>query len=71
MTAIPLIGNSQIGGQSSFEFVNIPSNPRLTGLGGINVSLADEDINFSFSNPALNSDTLSGLASFSYLDYKK
>jgi hypothetical protein len=69
MAAIPLIGNSQIGGQSSFEFVNIPSNPRLTGLGGVNVSLADQDINFSFSNPALNSDSLSGLASFSYLDY--
>lgn len=66
---LPILGFSQLGGQNSFNYVNIPSNARLVGLGGVNVSLADEDINLAFSNPALNGDTLSGLASFSYLDY--
>lgn len=65
----PLLVLGQIGGKRSFEFVNIPSNPRLVGLGGVNVSLANEDINLAFSNPALNGDTLSGMVSFSYLDY--
>lgn len=65
----PLLVQGQIGGKRSFEFVNIPSNPRLAGLGGVNVSLANEDVNLAFSNPALNGDTLSGSASFSYLDY--
>ena len=65
----PLLVLGQIGGKRSFEFVNIPSNPRLVSLGGANVSLANVDVNLAFSNPALNGDTLSGLASFSYLDY--
>ncbi|MEQ9117840.1 type IX secretion system protein PorQ [Fulvivirga sp.] len=65
----PLLALGQIGGKRSFEFINIPSNPRLAGLGGVNVSLANEDVNLAFSNPALNGDTLSGLVAFSYLDY--
>lgn len=63
------IGWSQIGGQRSFEFLNIPSNARLSGLGGVNVSLANQDVNLGFSNPALSGDSLSGLVSFSYLSY--
>ena len=59
----------QIGGQRSYEFLNIPSNARLSGLGGVNVSLANQDVNLGFSNPALSGDTLSGLASFSYQSY--
>ncbi len=69
LVLLPGLAYAQLGGQQSFEFVNIPANPRLVALGGVNVSLADEDVNFAFSNPALNGDTLSGLASFSYLDY--
>lgn len=69
MILLPILGYAQLGGQYSFSYVNIPSNARLVGLGGINVSLADEDVNLAFSNPALNGDTLSGMTSFSYLDY--
>lgn len=65
----PLLACAQIGGQSSYEFLNIPVNPRLVALGGVNVSIANEDVNLAFSNPALNGDTLSGMASFAYLDY--
>lgn len=65
--ALPVI--AQIGGQRSFEFVNIPANTRLTALGGVNVSIAGEDINMIFSNPAASGDTLNGMASFNYLSY--
>ncbi len=65
----PIVTLGQVGGQNSFEFVNIPANARLTGLGGVNVSMANEDVNMAFSNPALSGDTLSGLASFSYMSY--
>ncbi len=34
--------------------------PGSSGLGGVNVSLADRDVNFFLSNPALSGDTLSG-----------
>ena len=60
---------AQYGGQSSYEFLNIPNNARLAALGGVNTSLADHDINFFFSNPALAGDSLAGWASASYLAY--
>ncbi|HPH46637.1 MAG TPA: type IX secretion system protein PorQ [Chryseolinea sp.] len=61
--------HAQIGGRNTFEFLNVPNNARLAALGGVNVSLADRDVNFFFSNPALVSDTLSGFASAGYQFY--
>lgn len=60
---------SQAGGKRSFEFMNTPSSAKLMGLGGVNVSQADEDLNMAWSNPALTSDTLSGYVSFNYLSW--
>lgn len=65
----PAIIFAQVGGQRSFEFQNVPANTRLTGLGGVNVSIANEDLNMVFSNPALSGDTLTGSATFNYLSY--
>lgn len=62
-------GFAQLGGQRSFEFLNVPTNARLAGLGGVNASLSDRDINFLFSNPALVSDSLAGFASAGYQFY--
>lgn len=62
-------GLAQWGGQRSFDFLNVPGNARLSGLGGVNVSLADRDVNFFFSNPALVSDSLAGFASAGYQFY--
>jgi hypothetical protein len=60
---------AQLGGQSSYQFLNVPTNARLAGLGGVNVSLANKDVNFLFSNPALSGDSLSGMASAGHLFY--
>jgi hypothetical protein len=67
LASLPAI--AQVGGKRSFEFLNVPSNARLASLGGINVSLADRDVNFIYSNPSLLGDTLQGYASVSYQAY--
>ncbi len=59
----------QVGGNRSYEFLNIPYTARLSGLGGVNVSQVDQDVNMFLSNPALIGDTLSGYASANYLSY--
>ena len=59
----------QVGGQRSYDFMNIPYNPRVVGMGGLNVSTSFEDVNLVISNPALSSDSLSGMVSFNYLSY--
>lgn len=53
-------------GRRSFDFLQTPVSARMAALGGVNVSLADRDVNFFFANPALNGDTLEGTASASY-----
>jgi hypothetical protein len=62
-------GMAQPGGKNSFEFLNVPASARMGGLGGVNTSLADRDVNFYQNNPSLNGDTLSGVASASYQFY--
>ena len=64
-----IVSFGQVGGQRSYEFLNIPYTPRTVGLGGLNVSTPGEDVNLAISNPALATDTLSGLVSFNYLSY--
>ena len=59
----------QIGGNHSFDFLQLPGHARLAALGGVNVSLADRDVNFFHNNPALAGDTLNGFASAGYQFY--
>jgi hypothetical protein len=60
---------AQFGGKKSYQFLALPSSARLAAIGGVNVSLADRDVNFFFSNPALVSDSLNGFASAGYTFY--
>lgn len=41
-----------IGGNNVFEFMNLPSSARLSGLGGSLLGVQDGDISLSLSNPA-------------------
>ncbi|HEX8040672.1 MAG TPA: type IX secretion system protein PorQ, partial [Chryseosolibacter sp.] len=68
-SAIALSGLAQPGGRHVFDFLQLPAHARLTALGGVNVSLADKDVNFFLSNPALAGDTLNGFASAGYQFY--
>ncbi len=40
-------------GPGVYQFLDLPVSSRLAALGGTNVSLRDNDINFAFQNPAL------------------
>lgn len=60
---------AQIGGRHVFDFLRLPAHARLSALGGVNISLADRDINFFHNNPALAGDTLNGSASAGYQFY--
>ncbi len=44
---------SQIGGDNTFEFLNMPLSPRIASLGGNFLSINDDDIALALSNPSL------------------
>ena len=55
--------NSQIAGESTYEFLNISSSPRQLALGGKEITLFDFDVNQPSINPAsLNSRMNNNLA---------
>lgn len=58
-----------MGGRHTFDFLQLSAHARLSALGGVNVSLADKDVNFFHNNPALAGDTLNGFASAGYQFY--
>ncbi|MBX9850709.1 MAG: type IX secretion system protein PorQ [Cytophagaceae bacterium] len=60
---------AQIGGKNSFEFVDMAVNAHAAGIGGVNVSVRDQDVNMILQNPALlNNDMFKNL-SLSYLPF--
>ncbi len=61
--------DAQIGGSSSYQFLELANSSRIQGLGGENISISDSDINLTLSNPALLDSTQSGSISINYHNY--
>ncbi len=62
-------GYGQIGGQRSFEFLNVPTNARTAGLGNVNVSIKDQDVNLALQNPGLANPEMHNQVSANYILY--
>ncbi|MES2734379.1 MAG: type IX secretion system protein PorQ [Bacteroidota bacterium] len=60
---------AQLGGRSSFAFLKIPSHARLAAVGGVNISLADRDVNMLLSNPALLDSGMHNQLAFNFVPY--
>lgn len=54
---------------SGYDFLNITSSTRIYGLGGVNISLVDDDISSSDQNPALLGQECSGQVLVDYMHY--
>lgn len=59
----------QIGGSKSFAFLNIPSNPTISALGGINIGKIQRDPNSFLQNPALLDTSENNLLGVNFLPY--
>ncbi|MFL5727989.1 MAG: type IX secretion system protein PorQ [Cytophagaceae bacterium] len=59
----------QIGGKTSYQFLDVPVNAHVSGLGGVNISVRDDDPNMVGQNPALLNDSMSKNLSLSYLPF--
>lgn len=59
---------AQIGGQNTFGFLDLSSSvsARLNALGGVNVSLRDDDPMMAYENPALLNDSMDNWVGLSF-----
>ncbi len=56
-------------GTSSYNWLNITSSSKIYGLGGLNISLVDDDMATSDQNPALLGAEMSGQIALNYMHY--
>jgi hypothetical protein len=70
LSLLPLASaKAQLGGGASFEFLNMPLNARVAGLGGYNISLRDYDVNLVNLNPALLNPAMDGHLSVNWVPF--
>lgn len=60
---------AQIGGQSTYSFLNLPNAARVAALGGNNISIKDNDLNLAYHNPAVLNSKMHNSVVFNYISY--
>lgn len=56
-------------GSTAYNFLNVTSSARIYGLGGVNITTVDDDVNVADQNPALLGAEMSGQLSVNYMRY--
>ena len=56
-------------GSTAYNFLNVTSSARIYGLGGMNITLVDDDITVTDQNPALLGSEMDNMVSLNYMRY--
>lgn len=56
---------------SSFNFLKLPASAHAAALGGINISLIDDDATLAFNNPAMLASVSDKTINLNYMSYMK
>jgi hypothetical protein len=56
-------------GRGVYQFLNLPVSSRLAAMGGTNVSLRDNDLNFAFQNPSLLTSEMHNVIGLNMANY--
>lgn len=58
--------SAQVGGLTTWEFLNLSPSARVSALGGYLIAVPDDDVNLAMVNPALLNPSMDGRLSFSH-----
>jgi hypothetical protein len=64
-----ITANPQTGGNSIYNFLNLSNSARAAALGGEQISINDNDLNFVYTNPSLLNSSMSNQLSLNYIPY--
>jgi hypothetical protein len=64
-----LIGFSQVGGKSIYQFLNLVTSPRQAAIGGKVITFYDKDVNQAHFNPACINAEMDNKLSLNYGSY--
>ena len=60
---------SQSGGDNTYDFLNLTNSARVASLGGQQISIYDNDLNFTFHNPSLLNASMNSHLVLNYVNY--
>lgn len=60
---------AQIGGDDTYEFLNVNTSARISSLGGNQIAVKDNDPFLAFENPSLLNKTMDNKLALSYISY--
>ena len=60
---------SQVGGKSTYDFLDLTNSPRVTAMGGDFLAIKDDDITLALSNPSLLTKKMDNNLSLNFIDY--
>lgn len=64
-----VVVSAQIGGNSTYQFLNVPVSSRVGAMGGSALSIRDDDPNLTLNNPSLLTQPMSTSVTMTYLNY--
>lgn len=65
-----LSSKAQIGGESTYDFLDLPNSARMAALGGNQVAINDStDLNMAYNNPALLRENMDNMLLLNYVSY--
>lgn len=56
-------------GSTAYNFLNVTSSAKIYGLGGVNITLVDDDISVADQNPSLLGPEMSNMVGMNYMHY--
>ena len=59
----------QIGGEGTYRFLDLTNSARVAALGGDQIAFTDNDLDLTFYNPSLLSDSMRNQLSINYVSY--
>jgi len=61
--------NGQVGGNSTYAFLNLPNSARAASLGGKSIAVPGDDLNMPFYNPSLLNSNMNNHLVMNYVRY--
>lgn len=63
------VASAQIGGDNTYEFLNLTTSARLSSLGGNQIAVKDDDSFLGFVNPSLLNEEMDNKLALTYVSY--
>ncbi len=64
-----LVAQAQIGGEHTYNFLNLPASARIAAMGGNFIAIKDNDVNVALGNPSLINKDMHNSIGLNFVDY--